>query len=144
MLLQSEIDYLLNLVKVLTAKTITIPSPGYHIELDASSLIDNEKFLVDVNRKGTINLKKCTFQTRYQRSVILLRLDIEGSPHRNPDGEVIPCPHLHIFREGYGDSWAYPLSAHIVTDTNDIAQVLIDFLLYNNVNKIPPVYQQLI
>ncbi|HEY7442131.1 MAG TPA: hypothetical protein VH701_06920 [Vicinamibacterales bacterium] len=27
-----------------------------------------------------------------------------GAPHRNPDDEEIPCPHLHLYREGYGDS----------------------------------------
>jgi hypothetical protein len=143
MLTQSDADYLLNLVKVLSEKRIAIPDPGDFIELNATSLVDNEKFLIDVNRKGRINVKKCTLQTRYQKSIILLRLDIEGSPHRNPDGEVINCPHLHIYREGYSDSWAFPLPSKIVTNTNDLAQVLIDFLLYNNVSNIPPVFHQL-
>jgi hypothetical protein len=25
-----------------------------------------------------------------------MRLAIQGASHRNPDGEVIPCPHLHV------------------------------------------------
>ncbi|MFW9280162.1 DUF6978 family protein [Glaesserella parasuis] len=26
----------------------------------------------------------------------MVRLDIEGPPHRNPDGEEIICPHIHL------------------------------------------------
>jgi len=49
-----------------------------------------------------------------------MRLDIDGPPHRNPDESEVPCPHLHIYREGYGDKWAiiapvevYPISANL-------------------------------
>jgi hypothetical protein len=37
-----------------------------------------------------------------------MRLDLDGPPHRNPDDEEIPWPHLHVYREGYGDKWASP------------------------------------
>ncbi|WP_410513134.1 hypothetical protein PaeBR_01270 [Paenibacillus sp. BR2-3] len=145
MLIQNEVDYLLNLVKVLSEnRNITLPNPGQSLELGVNSANSNEKFIVDINRKGTINIQKVTYQTRYQRSVVLLRLDIEGSPHKNPDEEIIPCPHLHIFREGFGTSWAYPLDKKIITETTDLVQVLIAFLKYNNVTNIPPIQQYLI
>lgn len=143
MLLQSEANYLLNLIKVLKSKEINLPSPGEYLELHATDVDDTEKFIIDMNRKGIINLKKITFQTRHQRTTILLRLDIEGPPHQNPDGEIVPCPHIHIYREGYSDKWAYPLNDHIITTTSDIAQVLNDYLEYNNVKDIPPISQYL-
>jgi hypothetical protein len=37
-----------------------------------------------------------------------MRLDLDGPPHRNPDDQEIPCPHLHIYRAGYGDSGPSP------------------------------------
>jgi len=143
MLTQDDVDYLLGLVKVLSEnRSITLPPPGRKLELDVAAKELKEKFIIDVNRKGTINIRKATFQTRYQKSIVLLRLDIEGSPHRNPNDEVIQCPHLHIYKEGYGTSWAYPLEKEIITDTSDLVQVLIDFLKYNNVITVPPIYQQ--
>lgn len=143
MLTQDDIDFLLGLIKALSEnRSITLPTPGHTLELDVSALDSKERFVIDVNRKGRINIKKATFQTRYQKSIVLIRLDIEGSPHRNPNDEVIPCPHIHLYKEGYGTSWAYPIEKEIVTDTSDMVQVLIDFLKYNNVNTIPPIYQQ--
>lgn len=65
----------------------------------------------------------------------MLRLDIEGPAHLNPDGNEIQCPHIHIYKEGYQLKWAYPLNQHIKTNTDDLFQVLIDFLKYNNVQK---------
>ena len=47
-----------------------------------------------------------------------MRLDLDGPMHRNPDGEEIPCPHLHIYREGYGDKWA--IAASVVTYPNTL------------------------
>jgi hypothetical protein len=53
-----------------------------------------EQFLLDISR-GRIDLQKCTYQNRARQVIILVRLDLGGSPHRNPDGEEIPGPHLH-------------------------------------------------
>ena len=45
------------------------------------------------------------------------------------------CPHIHIYREGYDDKWAYPLDKKIKTDPKDLIQVLIDFFKYNNLDN---------
>lgn len=92
------------------------------------SLDGRDKFLIDINRKGTIKISKCTYQNRY-RNDILLRLEIDGPPHTNPDGNIIKGTHLHICKEGYGDSWAYPLP-DIFTNTKDLTTTLIQFLEY--------------
>jgi hypothetical protein len=73
----------------------------------------------------------------------LFRIDIEGPPHTNPDSTEVPCPHIHIYKEGYDDKWAYPLASEINTNTDDLVQVLIDFLEYNNIHNPPKVVTQM-
>lgn len=139
MISQIEADRLINVIKRIQNKNklISFPNPCEYLLLEAESDdLNKDKFIFDINRKGQYSLKKCTYQSRYRKSIILLRIDIEGPEHDNPDGSVIECPHIHIYREGFGTSWAYPLPQEIKTDTSNLLQVLIDFLEYNNVNNI--------
>ena len=69
---------------------------------------DFEAFHLDISR-SRINLLKGKFQNRARTTIVLARIDIGGAPHRNPDDEEIACPHVHLFREGYGDRWAFPV-----------------------------------
>lgn len=143
MLTDFEARRLLNAIKELVStRPIVFPLVQTHTTLEAISTQTNDKFLIDVQRK-TLNVKKCTYQTRYKKSINLLRIDIEGPPHPNPDGTEVPCPHIHIYREGYDDKWAFPLSSKINTDQTDLVQVLIDFLEYNNIINIPNVISQI-
>ena len=48
-----------------------------------------ETVLLDVTR-GPIKLTKATFQNRARQEVLLMRLDLDGPPHTNPDGRGIP------------------------------------------------------
>ena len=66
----------------------------------------------------------------------MCRLDL-GVPHRNPDGEEIPAPHLHIYREGYDDKWAYPLPQDTFTNIDDKWQIFLDFMKYCNIVDAP-------
>jgi hypothetical protein len=143
-LTQEEADQLMALIKVLEAtQQIQFPQKGETMQLDAHSTEGRIKFIIDVNR-GKINIKKCTYQTRYNRSIPLLRIDIEGGIHTNPPPlrEKVPCPHIHIYREGFGDKWAYPLSSKIKTNPSDLVAVLSDFLEYNHVERRPPIVYQ--
>ena len=47
--------------------------------------------------KGKYNRKKCTYQSRYNNTYNLLRIDINGPPHDNPDCGSVECPHIHIY-----------------------------------------------
>jgi hypothetical protein len=137
MLTDIEANELMDALKELSSnKTIEFPSPGGKLKLEAKSTSADDKFIIDANR-GSIKVTKCTYQTRHQTSMVLLRLDIDGPEHTNPDGEVIQCPHLHIYREGFGTSWAHPIDPKIFTDTDDLVKVLFDFLEYNNIIRIP-------
>jgi len=71
------------------------------------------------NPPGRLLLTKGTYQNRARGVAILARLDFGGAPHRNPDDEEITCPHLHLYREGYGDRSAVPLPAERFSDAGD-------------------------
>jgi hypothetical protein len=64
-----------------------------------------EQFLLDLSR-ARIDLQKVKMQNRGRQVVVLVRLDLGGAPHRNPFDEEIGVPHLHLYREGFGDKWA--------------------------------------
>lgn len=97
-----------------------------------------EDFLLDVTRMQ-INVSKVNYQNRVRQVVVLMRLDLGGSPHRNPDGETIACPHLHIYREGYGDKWAFPVPAGKFKDLSNLFETLQDFMTECNVVEAPKI-----
>lgn len=78
----------------------------------------------------------------------MLRLDVGGSFHRNPDAEIeclpedpfrdihgscigryfeIGEPHIHYYREGFGDSWAYPVDG-LFSDIGDVHNTFEEYL----------------
>lgn len=67
-----------------------------------------EEYLLDIvpNR---FRPSKVSATLRMRKNVLLVRLDVDGPPHRNPDDTEIPCPHLHVYKQGYDLKWAYPL-----------------------------------
>ena len=83
------------------------PLPGEKVIVNLQSTDGRERFILDVSR-GKIEVRKATYQSRYHKVIILSRLDIIGAPHTNPDGTMVECPHIHKYREGYGDKWAPP------------------------------------
>jgi hypothetical protein len=62
-----------------------------------------------------------------------MRLDLDGPTHRNPDGQEIPCPHLHIYREGYGDKWAIAAPLDRYADTADLFSTCDVFMQHCNI-----------
>lgn len=136
-LTQGEADALIALEKHrIDDKQIAFPMPGERLTIDLLSLDRKESFVLDVTR-ASIKLTKATFQTRARQAVVLLRLDIDGAPHRNPDGVEIPCPHIHIFRESYGDKWAFAASSQGFSDTTDLFGTLMAFMQRSNITLAP-------
>lgn len=101
-----------------------------------------EDFLLDIYR-GRIDLLKGTYQNRARQVIVLVRIDFGGAPHRNPDGNEVPCPHLHLYREGFGDKWAVPLPADKFPNIGDLWQTLEDFMLFCNVVDRPVIVRGL-
>jgi hypothetical protein len=129
LLTQQEADALLVLEKHFLGKDrFAFPGLGGVLRIPLHSSDRREEFSLDITR-GRILLEKNTFQTRARKAVILARLDLAGPPHRNPDGEEIDCPHLHLYREGYGDKWASPLPA-VFTGIEDAVELMDTFMDY--------------
>ena len=107
-LTQEEADALMEMEKrAVDEQEWLFPSPGDSIAIPLTSVDKRESFMLDVTR-AQIRLTKATYQNRARAAIILMRLDLDGPPHRNPDGEEISCPHLHIYREGHADQVGHP------------------------------------
>ncbi|MDI6736267.1 MAG: hypothetical protein QME42_08790 [bacterium] len=134
---QSEADALIAMDKVKVDSQIwDYPVFGEQISIPLVSKNKRENFILDISR-GRIDLLKGTYQNRARQIIVLIRLDFGGQPHRNPDGEEISSPHLHIYREGYGDKWAMPIPANQFSNISDLWQTLQEFMGYCNITDIP-------
>jgi hypothetical protein len=118
------------------------PAPGERLAIPLTSIDKREQFMLDVSR-GQIKLTKATFQNRARQAIILMRLDLNGPPHRNPDGVEVPCPHLHLYREGYGDKWAIPAEPARYSNTSDLFSTLDVFMGECNITNRPNIQKGL-
>jgi len=136
---QDEADKLMAMEKkAMDQREWMFPGPGDRIVVPLTSADKRENFLLDVTRYQ-IKLTKATFQNRARVAIILYRLDIDGRPHYNPDGQLIPCPHLHIYREGSGDKWAILAPMDKFPDTTNLFSTLYDFMQHCNVTEPPKI-----
>lgn len=140
-LTQSEADALIVMEKHRADNLVyDFPSIGESITAPLISTDKRESFLIDISR-GRIDIKKIKYQNRVRQTVVLVRIDLEGRPHRNPDNSEISCPHIHIFRENYADKWAFPIPKNRFKDLNNYWHTLFDFFKYCNITK-PPTFQR--
>lgn len=139
MLIQAEADSLISMTKhfVRPPASITIP-PGVDDTYELAALDDRERFLLDIWR-GTLRLTKLKFQNRVRTVVVLVRLDVDGAPHTNPDGQRLSGTHLHLFREGYEDRWAYPVDTKTFSLLSDPSTTFQDFCAFCSIESPPPV-----
>lgn len=140
---QSEADYLLRLRKhKVDTQVWEYPATGGKISIPLSSDDPHESFLLDISR-GRIDLLKGKYQTRGRTAIVLARIDFNGAPHRNPDGMEVACPHLHVYREGFGDKWAYALAPENFSNPNDLWLLLNEFMQFCNIVEPPQLMQGL-
>ncbi|HEX3659844.1 MAG TPA: hypothetical protein VHU89_00325 [Acidobacteriaceae bacterium] len=139
MLNQAEADQLIQTEKhfVHSPASISIP-PGADETYELTGPGDRERFQLDVWR-GTLRLSKLKLQNRARAVVVLVRLDVDGAPHTNPDGEQLSGTHLHLFREGYDDKWAYPVDSAQFTLLIDPGTTFQEFCAFCNIVAPPPV-----
>jgi hypothetical protein len=140
-LTQSDADALIAMPKVRTDdEERDFPLLQQSVVVPLLSEDRRENFMLDIH-SGHINLSKITFQNRGRQVVVLVRLDIAGSPHRNPDGEEVSCPHLHVYREGFGDKWAVAAPIDKFTALSDHWQTLHDFMQFCTIVT-PPAFRR--
>ncbi len=116
----------------------TYPNLGGLLTVPLRSPDKREEFMLDIHR-GRIELLKVTHQNRARLVVVLVRLDLGGPPHRNPDGKEIACPHLHVYREGFGDKWAVPAPGDKFPRASSLWGTLQDFMKYCKITKPPTI-----
>ena len=134
---QSEADSLFAMEKhSANDQEFEYPLHGGSIQVPLHSPDKREAFVLDITR-NQLNLLKGTYQNRGRNVIVLARLDFGGQPHRNPDDTEIGSPHLHLYREGYGDRWAYPVPRNQFSDVAEPWQTLLDFMLFCNVTIRP-------
>jgi hypothetical protein len=142
-LTQDEADKLMAMEKrAADERDWLFPAPGDRVAIPLTSLDKRESFMLDVTR-AQIKLTKATYQSRARAAIILIRLDLDGPPHRNSDGVEIPCPHLHIYKEGYGDKWAIPAPLAIYTNTLDLFSTFEAFMGQCNITDPPNIQKGL-
>ena len=136
-LTQAEADALIAMEKHRTDEDRhTYPEPGRTLAIPLVSADGREAFWLDIYH-GRADLSKVTYQNRARQVVVLVRLDLGSRPHRNPDGEEIPSPHLHVYREGHGHKWAKPVPPGCFADLTDTQAALRSFLAYCHITKPP-------
>jgi len=113
---------------------------GGRIEVPLMSRDQREHFLLDIHRKRIA--LTTNYQTRARKVVVLARLDFTA-PHRNPDGREVGVPHLHVYREGYGDKWAIEVPSGMLSNVQDTWLVLLDFMRYCGVVEQPNIVRGL-
>ena len=97
-----------------------------------------ESFVLDISQ-GRIDLLRGKYQNRARQVIVLIRLDFGGAPHRNPDDQEIACPHLHLYREGFGDKWAVSVPIDRFPRIGDLWRTLEDFMRFCNITQPPQI-----
>jgi len=120
----------------------TYPSIGKSIAIPLVSIDKRERFVLDISR-GRINFLKGKYQNRARETIVLVRFDFGGPPHSNPDGVEVPCPYLHIYREGYGDKWAIAAPLDKFPNIDDLWETLTDFMAFCNITRQPLIEKDL-
>jgi hypothetical protein len=140
-LTQSEANALINMAKRrVDDREWDYPGLGGTVSIPLASGDGREAFFLDL-RRGRIDLARGTHQVRGRQTLVLVRLDFGGGPHRNPDGEEVGPAHLHLYREGYGDKWAIPVPQDLSKYLADTWQTLEDFMRYCNI-VVPPLIRR--
>lgn len=142
-LTQAEAEALIAMEKLrATNEDYDYPSGGGSIAIPLHSRDKREQFVLDISQ-GRIDLLKGKYQNRARQVIVLVRLDFGGAPHRNPDGEEISCPHLHIYREGFGHKWAIAVPIENFPRTYDLWGTLEDFMRFCNISEPPHIQRGL-
>ena len=146
---QAEADALLALPKIFKGDeplefSMTTPMDYERVLLSNDR---REEFILTIER-GNRKRARLKYQTRARKIVVLARLDLDGPAHRNPPdsphrpNERLLCPHLHLYREGFEDRIAYPISDipdFIVTNASSGLVWLEYFLKFCHVGGVPAI-----
>ncbi len=139
---QSQADRLLKVGKFFIDKSPIIINRPLNTQRDLQSVEnDEDKFYLNISQTA-IEFGKYSTITRFF-SVPLARVCIdEDCVHENPDDVIIKGSHIHIYKEGYRDRFAYPLEDYSFSSNTEIAHFLPEFLKFCGIEKIGIVNQR--
>lgn len=138
-----EFKALMELKKVFIKSSIELPNNGESEVYDLESTETRDKFYLDVDRRGRIELSRFKLQNRYVVTKLpLVRIDIDSPPHMNPDGTKTSRNHIHIYRETDNDTgnlpWAYDLETFeqikFSRERINFMEVFMEFCEYCNIS----------
>jgi hypothetical protein len=134
---QAEADYLIRMDKFCVDDAEhRYPGVAGDLRIPLTSSDRREEFILDIHRSRW-ELDRGTYQNRARISVPLVRIDFGNRPHCNPDGVEVACPHIHTYREGHGLQFAYPLRPEDFPNPDDRWQLLVDFMRFVKIVRIP-------
>lgn len=146
-LTQAEADRLIDVEKrFLVERPVVLPAPGKWWYGDLISVDRREEFRLGIFR-GRLGHARYTaiLISHSQSNAVLVRLDVGVlGVHPNPDGTRVAGSHLHLYREGYDDKFAYPIVGYPFSDPDDIVKGINDFFLFCKVVAPPPIWPRLI
>ena len=135
---QKEFDFLIALEKVFDdANPIVLAPAPLEWTRSLTAPETKEKFLLDFRRSG-FELAKYKYNKRYRQTIILVRYCNTGR-HTNPDGAEFNGAHVHLYREGFDDKFAFPISEVGVGDNDRMNIVLEKLLKFCSVTSTPMV-----
>lgn len=138
-LTQAEYDTIMSSIKHFDdiGKAIDLgPAP---IQWSRKILMKNshENLILDFYR-GSIELRKFTINHRVRQSIVLFRYDEKGR-HTNPDGIYFDGPHIHLYKEGFDDKFAYPVTEIEVLPTDNMYTIFSKVLRFCNIVTYPTI-----
>ena len=122
------------------AMAYVFPAPGTRLIIPAMSADGRRDYIFDIGRRR-IRLERVSYQLRAKRTDILRRLCLNGKRHTNPDAEppvgkpelqavrgvMMEGTHLHVYVEGFEDSWAIFPPDGLVANPPDIVRTFRAF-----------------
>lgn len=144
---QPEFGYLMGLKKsFVDLEEISLGPAPMRWQREINSKSTNDAFILHFYR-GSIELKKFTYNKTIRTSVVLIRYDAMGR-HTNPPGtdeKSFDGPHVHLYRAEFDDKWAFPISEIGLKETPipEIEEVLEKFCSYCNIIGCPPIQSSL-
>jgi hypothetical protein len=132
---QAEADGLIKVKKIFLDKTPLTVNRPYNEQRELKSERDPyEVFYLNVTQTR-IEFGKYGTVTRFFQIPLVRACINPDARHENPDGEILSGSHIHIYKQGYADKFAYPLKEHGFDDML-IVPFIKKFLEYCNIEEI--------
>lgn len=132
---EKDVEELLSIRKILTEKkTYPFPKDGKKLNIPMTDDDGKKNFILDITSSSIV--LKYTFQNRFQKTIKLARLDINGPPHTNPPNfgkSEISGNHIHIYKDGFELKYAEELDSSYHNILLKPFEIMKKFMAYCNI-----------